>query len=94
MAETVTVKELATVLREPERFMLVRTLKVLGPERCIAILVETLTCEAEGGMWLKDGSRKRTLGGIFLQLCRERSTPEERRQIFRSSGKNTAGRNS
>jgi len=33
-------------------------------------------------MWLKDGSRKRTLGGVFLQLCRERTTVTERRKIF------------
>jgi hypothetical protein len=42
-----------------------------------------LTIEHQGGMWLKDGSRKRTLGGVFLQLCRERNTEEEQRNIFR-----------
>jgi hypothetical protein len=48
----------------------------------VAILAAALTIEHQGGMWLKDGSRKRTLGGIFLELCRQRSTPEEKRKIF------------
>jgi hypothetical protein len=58
-------------------------LKVLGQERCVAILAVALTIEHQGGLWLKDGSRKRTLGGVFLALCKQRSTPEERRKIFR-----------
>ena len=84
MHERVTVGELATVLRESCHILLARCLRTLGHERCVEILVEALTIESNGGLWLKDLSRKRTLGGIFLQLCRERSTPEERRAIFRS----------
>ena len=42
-----------------------------------------LTVESNGGLWLKDGSRRRTLGGVFLELCRQRSTPQEQRKIFR-----------
>lgn len=80
---TVTARELARVLHESQVQMIARALRVLGEERVIAILADTLTCEHEGGTWLKDGSRKRSMGGIFLQLCRERSTPEERRKIFR-----------
>jgi len=80
---TVTTREIAKVLHEPELHMIARALRVLGEERVIAILADALTIEHQGGMWLKDGSRKRSLGGIFLQLCRERSTPEERRKIFR-----------
>lgn len=83
MAETVTVRALATVLREPARVMLVRALKVLGPERCAELVAEALLIEHQGGLWLQDLGRKRTLGGIFLHLVRERSTPEERRRIFR-----------
>ena len=79
---TVTARELAAVLHEPQRQMIARALKVLGPERCIELLADALTIEHQGGMWLKDDSRKRTLGGIFLQLCRERSTPDEKRRIF------------
>lgn len=82
MTSTVTAREIARVLQESQRQMIARALKVLGPERCVEILIATLVREQEGGMWLKDGSRKRSMGGIFMQLCRERSTPEERRKIF------------
>ncbi|HEY5866093.1 MAG TPA: phosphorylated adapter RNA export RNA-binding domain-containing protein [Candidatus Tectomicrobia bacterium] len=83
MGERVTAGAIARVLRESQRQMIARALKVLGQERCITLVTEALLCEHQGGMWLKDGTRKRTLGGIFLQLCKERSTEEERRQIFR-----------
>jgi phosphorylated adapter RNA export protein len=79
---SVTASEIARVLYESQRQMIARALRVLGEERCIAILADTLTCEHEGGMWLKDGSRKRSMGGIFMQLCREQATREERKRIF------------
>lgn len=82
MIGTVTVREIAEVLHEPELQMIARVLRALGEERVIAILADTLICEHEGGMLLKDGSRKRSMGGIFLQLCREQATREERRKIF------------
>ena len=64
---TVTARELAAVLHESQVQMIARALKVLGQERCIELLAEALTIEHQGGLWLKDGSGKRTLGGIFLQ---------------------------
>jgi phosphorylated adapter RNA export protein len=83
MREAVTAGAIAKVLHEPQRFIIARALKVLGPERCVEILATALTIEHEGGMLLRDGSRKRSLGGVFLQLCKERSTPEDKRAIFR-----------
>jgi phosphorylated adapter RNA export protein len=82
MGETVTASAIAKVLHESCHVLLARALKVLGPERCVELLAAALTIEHQGGMWLKDGSRKRTLGGIFLHLCKERSPPEEKRRIF------------
>ena len=67
----------------PHLFLVVRALKVLGPERCITLVVEALTIESNGSLGLKNRSRRRTLGGVFLELCRQRSTPEEKRKIFR-----------
>ena len=83
MPERVTAKALADVLHEPERWLLIRALRTLGEARCWAILVETLTLEANGGMLTKAGDRRRTLGGTFLELCRRRATASERRAIFR-----------
>lgn len=74
-------RELAAVLHEPEIQMVARVLRVLGEERSIEILADTLTREHEGGMLTKEGTR-RTLGGVFLQLCREQATREERKRIF------------
>ena len=82
MGETLTASAIAKVLHESCHIVLARALKVLGQERCIELLAAALTIEHEGGMLLKDGSRKRTLGGVFLELCRQRSTPEEKRKIF------------
>lgn len=82
MREAVTAGAIASVLHESCHIVIARALRVLGPERCVAILADALTIESNGGMWLKDGSRKRTLGGVFLALCREQATREERRKIF------------
>jgi hypothetical protein len=81
--EKVTVKRLAQVLHETEYKALARVLKVLGEERCILLLADALTVEHEGGMLTRDGTRKRSLGGTFLALCREHATPQERRAMFR-----------
>ena len=83
MHERVTASAIASVLHESCHIVIARALKVLGQDRCVDILADALTIESNGGLWLKDGSRKRTLGGVFLALCKERSTAEERRRIFR-----------
>ena len=83
MGKLVTAGEIAAVLKEPCRVLIARALRVLGPERCVTLVTEALLREHQGGMLLKDGSRKRSLGGVFLELCRQRSTDDERRKIFR-----------
>jgi hypothetical protein len=80
--DTVTVDTLAEALQEPNRPLLTQVLRTLGQDRCAAILAETLTCEANGGMLTKDGTRRRTPGGVFFQLVREQATPQERRRLF------------
>src|SRR5215471_16848130 len=80
--DTVTVDTLAATLQEPKRPLLATVLRVLGQARCAAILADTLTCEASGGMLTKDGTRRRTPGGVFFQLVREQATKQERRRLF------------
>lgn len=82
MPERLTAKALADVLHEPERGLLSRALRTLGDERCVEILVEALTLEAHGGMLTRAGDRRRTLGGLFFELCRQQATAAERRAIF------------
>ena len=81
MAEC-TVDILAEVLQEPNRPLLTQVLRALGQDRCAAILTDTLQCEAHGGILTKDGTRRRTPGGVFFQLVKERATRQERRRLF------------
>ena len=48
--DTVTVDTLAEVLQEPNHPLLAEVLRVLGQDRCRAILADTLQCEAHGGV--------------------------------------------
>ncbi|MDQ5852088.1 MAG: phosphorylated adapter RNA export RNA-binding domain-containing protein [Chloroflexota bacterium] len=59
-----------------------RTVQRLGPEAARAILQETQAIEAQGGLMLPDGSRRRTPGGVFFHLVRQRVTPDDRAFIF------------
>ena len=80
--DTLTADTLAEILKEPNIPLLRQVLRILGADRCAVILAEALTIEQSGGMLTKVGDRRRTPGGTFLQLVRERCTVRERRQLF------------
>jgi PHAX RNA-binding domain len=80
--DTLTAEALAAILQEPKVPLLRQVLRTVGPERCAAILADTLACEASGGMVTKDGTRRRTPGGVFFQLVKERATRQERHRLF------------
>jgi hypothetical protein len=80
--DILTVDHLAQILQEPNRPLLTQVLRTLGQDRCAAILAETLTCEANGGMLTRDGTRRRTPGGVFFQLVKDRVMPQERPRLF------------
>jgi len=80
--DTLTGETLAAILQEPKVPLLRQVLRTVGPERCAAILADTLACEARGGMRTTDGTRRRTPGGVFFQLVKERATPTERQRLF------------
>jgi len=77
-----TPSRLAEVLQEPEKALLGRVLKTIGQERCAAILVDALSIENSGGMLIKSGARRRTPGGVFFELVKERCTSRERYYLF------------
>ena len=54
-----------------------RCVRVLGPERAQAFVAQALEVEVNGGMLIPDGSRKRTLGGVFFYLVRTQISDEE-----------------
>lgn len=80
--DTLTATTLAEVLKEPEKVLLGRILKAIGQERCQSILADTLALEANGGMLTRDGTRRRTPGGVFLQLAKDRSSGKQRYYLF------------
>ena len=84
--DALTVEKLAEILQEPQVPLLRQVLRTFGPERTVAVLTDTLQCEAQGGMLTKDGSRRRTPGGVFFQLVKARATPQERRRLFPPAG--------
>ncbi len=54
-----------------------RTVRTIGPERAQAFVAQAQEIEANGGMMVPDGSRKRTLGGIFFYLVRTQVSDDE-----------------
>jgi hypothetical protein len=80
-----TVEKIATTLGEADQTPLAeleRLVNVLGEERALTMLDEALKVEAEGGMLTDDGTRRRTLGGVFFKLVKSQTTSKERGKIF------------
>src|SRR5215471_8436895 len=61
--------------------LLHRVVKKLGPEQALAFLEETQEVEAQGGLLLPDGSRRRTPGGVYFYLVRAKG-PKQVRALF------------
>ncbi len=80
------VQNIAQALGETDRAVLAqlrRAIRVLGVETTQALVAETQQIEAEGGMLTKDGSRRRTPGGVFFQLVLQRVPTRDRWFVFR-----------
>jgi Mg-chelatase subunit ChlI len=63
------------------RAQLAAVLSVLGPSVCRDLLLRTRALDARGGLLRRDGKR-RSRGGVFFHLARERLSLNERRIIF------------
>lgn len=59
-----------------------RVVRLCGAEFAQSLLEEVQEIEANGGMMVKDGSRRRTPGGVFFYLVRGRVSPDLVKQIF------------
>jgi hypothetical protein len=66
---------------EPRR-LIFRIVKHLGIEASLSFLQRTHEVEAAGGLMLPDGSRRRTIGGVFFYLVRHEISPEISKRIF------------
>jgi hypothetical protein len=61
-----------------------RIVRTIGVERTQAFVAQAQEIEAKGGMLVPDGSRKRTLGGIFFYLVRTQLPDDEAMRINRA----------
>jgi hypothetical protein len=75
-------REIAETLSEPNTRLVKRVVQEIGAERARAFLARTLAVEAEGGLLIEDGSRRRTPGGVFFYLVRSGISPEERKRLW------------
>lgn len=62
--------EIAHRLQEPKIELIERIVKVIGTKKAIELLGETATLEESGGVYTMDGSRRRTPGGVYLNLLK------------------------
>ncbi len=88
MATEETVSTIAKVLGESDEIPLGQiagVVRVLGEDQSLKLLEETKQIEAKGGMMLPDNSRKRSMGGVFFFLARQKLSQEDKLVIFRAA---------
>jgi hypothetical protein len=68
-AVTTIAEKLGEVEREPLK-KLKAVVKILGPDKALALCEKALEVEQQGGMMTRDGTRRRTPGGVFFYLVR------------------------
>ncbi len=81
--------EIARQLNESNKQALLqlrRTVRLMGEETAHDVLRQTLEVEAQGGLQTNDGTRRRTPGGVYFQLLKQRVGQKEFFKIF-SRGK-------
>lgn len=59
-----------------------RLVEVCGEELADELLYETLQIEKRGGLMVPDKNRRRTKGGVFFQLARDRLSSRKIKKIF------------
>jgi phosphorylated adapter RNA export protein len=67
------VKTIAAKLGEVEREPLKKlkaVVKILGPDKALALCEKALEVEQQGGMMTRNGTRRRTPGGVFFYCNR------------------------
>ncbi|XP_055593790.1 phosphorylated adapter RNA export protein isoform X2 [Uranotaenia lowii] len=83
--------ELAKKLCEEKDDLMLRIVNVLGKEIPVKLFKETQKIEADGGMLIMNGARRRTPGGVFLFLLKhnEEIDKEDKKSIFLEDKKAT-----
>ncbi|KAK3522157.1 hypothetical protein QTP70_026976 [Hemibagrus guttatus] len=78
------IEEIAHRLMEPKKELIERVVNVIGTKKAIELLSETATIEQNGGLYTVDGSRRRTPGGVYLNLLKNTPsiTQDQVKEIF------------
>ncbi|KAM9330927.1 phosphorylated adapter RNA export protein [Gastrophryne carolinensis] len=76
--------EIAYRLHEPKKDLIQRVVKTIGAKKAIELLVETTEVEQNGGLFIMNGSRRRTPGGVYLNLLKNTPsiTSDQIKDIF------------
>uniref|UniRef100_A0A8D0E2P9 Phosphorylated adapter RNA export protein n=1 Tax=Salvator merianae TaxID=96440 RepID=A0A8D0E2P9_SALMN len=76
--------EIAYRLCEPKKELITRVVKIIGKKKSIELLMETAEVEQNGGLFIVSGTRRRTPGGVFLNLLKNTPsiTGEQIKEIF------------
>lgn len=82
-------KEIAERLQENKHCLIINIVKIIGGKKAIELFSETKRIQLEGGMKIRNGSRRRTSGGVFLNLLKSKNyaTAEEIKTIFKQDTK-------
>uniref|UniRef100_A0A2K5CQF0 Phosphorylated adapter RNA export protein n=1 Tax=Aotus nancymaae TaxID=37293 RepID=A0A2K5CQF0_AOTNA len=76
--------EISFRLQEPKKDLIARVVRIIGNKKAIKLLIETAEVEQNGGLFIMNGSQRRTPGGVFLNLLK--NTPsiseEQIKDIF------------
>ncbi len=92
MTTPTAVEEIAAQLAETEQEPIRqfrRAVRLLGEERIRGLVTRALEVEAAGGMTVPDGSRRRTVGGVFFHLARTELGHKEFYRVFRPQGQSS-----
>ncbi len=85
MASEATIQTISKALGEADAGPLAQiqaVVEALGDETCLSLLTETDRIEKAGGMERGDGKGRRSAGGVFFYLARQKLPKEQRAAIF------------
>jgi hypothetical protein len=68
---------------ELPRKQIAEIVEVLGADVALSLLAETRRVQDEGGIEVRDGTRRRTDGGVFFSLAKGKLPKSDRNRIFR-----------
>ena len=76
------IKDICQKLKEPKHNLMKKVLEQKGRVFIIDLVAQVEEVEKSGGQFVADGSRRRTKGGVFLNLLKSQCTKEQWDTIF------------